>query len=77
MGIGGEVVDARVFFLVRVEPSVIMQRLTMEHPCLNSFLPQVDENDSSCFSARDSIEIVEAIWDVKAFHEWNPLGTRI
>ena len=77
VGIGGKVVDARVFFLVRVEPRVIMQRLTMEHPSLNSFLPQVDENDSSGFSARDSTEIVEATWDVKAFHEWNPLGTRI
>jgi hypothetical protein len=29
------------FFLVRMEPSVIMQRLTMEHSSLNSSLPQL------------------------------------
>jgi len=77
VGIGGEVVDARVFFLVRMEPSVIMQRLRMEHPSLNLCLPLLDEHDSSGYSGRDSTEIVDAAWDAKAFHEWNPLGTRI
>ena len=54
VGLGGEIVDARVFFLVRVEPCAIMQRLTTQHPFLNSFLP----HDTSCIGVRDSKEIV-------------------
>jgi hypothetical protein len=46
VGLGGEVVDARVFFLVRAEPCFIMQRLIMEQQFLNTFLPNLNNTDT-------------------------------
>ncbi len=77
VGLGGDVVDSRVFFLIRAEPCVIMQRLTTDHPFLTLFLPEINGEDPSCFSARDSKQIVNESWNVNSFRKWNPLVTRI
>lgn len=77
VGLGGAVVDARVFFLIRAEPCHIMQRLTLDYPFLNSFLPEINEADTSCYSAKDSSHIVNQSWNVNTFQDWNPFATRI
>ena len=77
VGLGGVVVDARVFFLVRAEPCILMQQLITDHAFLDLFLPDMNANDESCFSARDSKQIVNESWNVKAFRDWNPLATKL
>jgi hypothetical protein len=77
VGLGGAVVDARVFFLVRAEPCILMHQLINDHAFLDLFLPDMNENNKSCFSVKDSKEIVNESWNVQAFREWNPLATKL
>jgi SAD/SRA domain len=65
--------NARVFYMVRAEPSETMSALHLQNPAAREFLPSLDKGTRD-FSERPSEDLHESIdpWSIEGFHDWNP-----